>query len=355
MISSIRLTLIFFLAFALNAISQVSINTTGNPPDGSSMLDITSTTKGLLIPRMTTANRTSIASPANGLIVYDTDMKTLYYYDTPAALWRSVYSSVTPAAVDWSVSGNAGIIDGTNYIGTNGAVDLDFRTDNIERMTIKSTGEVGIGLTMPASLFHTAGEIRTGIPSGGLGGAGATTGSLLWYNSTNTNTVNLQSGVTTSSYTLTLPTAQGAAKSFLQNDGSGNLSWAVPKVEKSMINQSTISGIPKNTTVYSNSTTWGYTVENYCQTPMPACIVTNMKVNIYSPNAVTSNTVFTLMKNGVATALVITVGSAATGWFSATGSVAYAEGDLIDVKIATGSSGSGNIVPLSITIFYQPQ
>ena len=327
---SILLTLILFLAFALNVVSQVSINTTGNPPDGSSMLDITSTTKGLLIPRMTTANRTDIASPANGLLVYDTDLKTLYYYDTPAALWRSVYSSITPAAVDWSVAGNAGIVDGTNYLGTNGLVDLDFRTNAIERMSIKSTGEVGIGTSAPGQLFSVG------------------AGNQFQVNSTG-NLVKINNVI------YSWPAVQGDANTYLQNDGSGNLSWKAPKVEKTMINQSTISGIPKNTTVYSNSTTWGYTVENYCQTPMPACVVTDMRINIYSPNAVTSNTVFTLMKNGVATSLVITVGSGATGWFSATCPVIYAEGDLIDVKIATGSSGYGNIFPLSITIFYQPQ
>ncbi len=328
--TSIRITLFLFFAFTLNANSQVAINTSGNAPDGSSMLDITSNTRGVLIPRMTSAERTGITSPVNGLLVYDTDMKTLYYYDTPAALWRSVYSSVTPAAVDWSVSGNAGIIDGTNYLGTNGLADLDFRTNAIERMTIKSTGEVGIGTSAPGQLFSVGASNQFQVN---------TTGNLVKIN----NVI------------YSWPAAQGAANTVLQNDGSGNLSWDAPKVEKSMINQSTISGIPKNTTVYSNSTTWGYTVENYCQTPMPACVVTNMKVNIYSPNAVTSNTVFTLMKNGVATAIVITVGSGATGWFSTTGSVTYAEGDLIDVKIVTGSSGTGNIVPLSITIFYQPQ
>ena len=48
---------------------------------------------------------------------------------------------------------------------------------------------------------------------------------LKFYNSTNSNTINLQSGVTTTSYTLTLPTSQGASNTYLKNDGSGNLIW----------------------------------------------------------------------------------------------------------------------------------
>ncbi|MFH1005561.1 MAG: hypothetical protein V1781_08770 [Bacteroidota bacterium] len=94
------------------------------------------------------------------------------------------------------------------------------------QMVLTSAGRVGIGLTAPASLFHSAGQISTGIPSGGLGGAAAATGSILLYNSTNTNTTTIQSGVTSASYALTLPTAQGGASTFLQNNGSGVLSWA---------------------------------------------------------------------------------------------------------------------------------
>jgi collagen type VII alpha len=94
------------------------------------------------------------------------------------------------------------------------------------KMLITPVGYVGIGTTAPASILHTAGQIRTGIPLGGLGGAAATLGSFQLYNPINVNTVTIQSGTTTASYTLTLPTSQGAASTFLQNDGAGNLSWA---------------------------------------------------------------------------------------------------------------------------------
>ncbi|MDO9184897.1 MAG: tail fiber domain-containing protein [Bacteroidia bacterium] len=103
-----------------------------------------------------------------------------------------------------------------------------------------SSGLVGLGLTAPASLFHAAGQIRTGIPTGGLGGASATTGSFLLYNSTNSNTVNIQSGTTSTSYTMTLPTAQGANGSVLTNDGSGGLNWLI--VEPWVTSGNTLSG-----------------------------------------------------------------------------------------------------------------
>jgi hypothetical protein len=49
-------------------------------PAATSALDITSTTKGILIPRMTTAQRDAITTPATGLQIYNTDCKSLNYY-----------------------------------------------------------------------------------------------------------------------------------------------------------------------------------------------------------------------------------------------------------------------------------
>ena len=65
--------------FVLNA--QVGINTDNSTPDASALLDIKSTDKGLLIPRMSSAQRAAISSPAAGLMVYDVTTKTYWYYD----------------------------------------------------------------------------------------------------------------------------------------------------------------------------------------------------------------------------------------------------------------------------------
>ena len=65
----------------LSNAQSVSINTDGSTAAPSAILDVKSTTKGMLIPRMTTAQRTAIASPANGLMVYDTDLLKFYYYN----------------------------------------------------------------------------------------------------------------------------------------------------------------------------------------------------------------------------------------------------------------------------------
>jgi len=52
---------------------QVGVNADGTPPDNSAMLDVKSTEKGLLLPRMTSGQRNAIPSPVDGLIIFCTD------------------------------------------------------------------------------------------------------------------------------------------------------------------------------------------------------------------------------------------------------------------------------------------
>ena len=67
--------------------SSIGVNTT--IPDDSAKLQIDSTTQGFLLPRMTSAQRTSIASPALGLIVYQTDgVEGLYVYINSG--WKAI-------------------------------------------------------------------------------------------------------------------------------------------------------------------------------------------------------------------------------------------------------------------------
>lgn len=66
------------LAFSCTAFAQIGVGTI--TPDASSVLDVTSTSKGFLAPRMTSAQRTAIASPATGLMVFQTDGTVGFYY-----------------------------------------------------------------------------------------------------------------------------------------------------------------------------------------------------------------------------------------------------------------------------------
>ena len=123
--SILRIVLIStIICFAIYANAQnVAINTTGNSADGSAMLDVSSTTKGFLPPRMTTIQRTGIPSPVNGLMVFDSDTKTYWYFSTT---WKEITNAggsfslpYTGAASDagklFSVS-NSAIVAGSTAI-----------------------------------------------------------------------------------------------------------------------------------------------------------------------------------------------------------------------------------------------
>ena len=77
-------TILFILIMVfigLGLFAQVAINTDGSDPDASAILDVKSTTGGLLIPRMTEQQIVNIVNPAQGLLVYDISNKYLIYYD----------------------------------------------------------------------------------------------------------------------------------------------------------------------------------------------------------------------------------------------------------------------------------
>jgi hypothetical protein len=117
----------------------VAINTDNSNPDASAILDVKSTDKGILIPRMTEAEKNAIPVPALSLLIYQTDGTTgFYYYD--GATWQPISSGSN----GWGLTGNAGTTSGTNFIGTTDAQDLDFRTNNVLKARLTQKGQIEI-------------------------------------------------------------------------------------------------------------------------------------------------------------------------------------------------------------------
>lgn len=115
----IIILVVLLVSFQVSA--QVGIGTT--TPDASAMLDITSTDSGILIPRMTQAQRDAIATPATGLLIYQTDNSPGFYYYN-----GTIWTTFGGADADWTVVGND--------------------------MYNANTGNVGVGTTAPTTKLH---------------------------------------------------------------------------------------------------------------------------------------------------------------------------------------------------------
>lgn len=109
---------------------SLSINTDGSSANASALLDVKSTVKGVIIPRMTRAQRDAIASPATGLMIFQLapDSTGLYYYNGIAWTWLLANSNADSLA--WRTGGNNGLVDANNFIGTKDNVPFNIRVNN---------------------------------------------------------------------------------------------------------------------------------------------------------------------------------------------------------------------------------
>jgi hypothetical protein len=132
--------------FSQNA--NVGIGTTN--PDNSAILDIQSSEKGFLTPRMTFDKRNAILSPATGLMIYQTDMESGFYFfngDKWAPLSDSEAKAVSGVDGDWTTTGNLGTTPGTNFIGTLDNQSLMFKVNSSSAGLIGSDGRTFLGLS----------------------------------------------------------------------------------------------------------------------------------------------------------------------------------------------------------------
>lgn len=223
---------IFVLLSSGKAFAQGNVGINNPTPHAKSLLDLTSSDKGLLTPRMTAAQRTAMFpvpdASARGMLVYQTDgAQGFCYYD--GAAWLMLQSG----AAGWGLSGNAGTSAATHFIGTTDNQGLSIRTNGTERMHITTSGEVGMGTPAPAYGLHllrdTPGSAPLGIQSlsnNGVSGvrfhgaAGTLHGVTGWANTTNAYTPNTLVHGTLSSMPATFITN---ATERVRIDAAGNV------------------------------------------------------------------------------------------------------------------------------------
>lgn len=118
-------------------------------PNTKAVLDLKSVTKGVLFPRMTTAQRNAIASPPEGLVVYDTSINAIFQYDGSA--WRQVASDgLSPNFSGLILGSGTGPLKATG--GTVGTGDIDLSSEVTGTLAV-SAGGTGTGTTGANLIF----------------------------------------------------------------------------------------------------------------------------------------------------------------------------------------------------------
>lgn len=160
---ALKITIILLVTIFYNNYSfsqSVSINDDGALPNANAILDVDISTNdaGILIPRLTTAQRNDLATNAplgasdEGLTVYDETLKVFVFWT--GTQWKEL----TTQGANWSLTGNSTINSSSNFIGTVDANDFVFRTNDTERARIKSDGKIGINTTTPDVFLHIYGD-----------------------------------------------------------------------------------------------------------------------------------------------------------------------------------------------------
>ncbi|MCB9186115.1 MAG: hypothetical protein H6601_05150 [Flavobacteriales bacterium] len=137
---------ISILSFISGVSAQnVGIGIDSFTPDGSAILELRSTTSGLLLPRMTQEERDLISSPALGLMVFQKDnSRGFYYYD--GSMWQTFGASDNFG--DHIAQEN---IELAGYWLSNDGDD--------EGIHVSNNGNVGIGVANPTAQFQTSGVV----------------------------------------------------------------------------------------------------------------------------------------------------------------------------------------------------
>jgi len=160
--NAIRQLLSLFLAVNLtlitgfDAYSQgAAINTTGAAADPSAMLDVNSSNKGVLIPRMTETQKNSIITPATGLMIYQTDgLQGFWYFD--GSVWLQSLGAAGAAGAPGATgatgptgsAGSSGLLQAGAFAGNTPYWDGTQWVVNSSNI-FNNGGSVGIGTTSP--------------------------------------------------------------------------------------------------------------------------------------------------------------------------------------------------------------
>jgi hypothetical protein len=335
---------------------SVGINTT--TPDASAILDIASNSKGMLIPRMSVAQRNAIASPANSLIIYNTTSRCLEIFTDNA--WQSFYCSCPVLDPLQDIIGPDPVCSGSTVSfsvpGVTGAADYAWTVSGVLPGNITGNGGTTISFPAPSSNTFTV----------------SVTASNACNNSTSSKstTVNAYTSVPLTPTASSAPTAicQGGSYNYSIVNGLGingttaiDYTWTITTTGTASAtltanSQTAVAGSPVTYTSTgtavtvnvgasgSGNVTVSVRGNNTCGSSVTARTWT-LPVNILSADPTTAAASATTICSGQSTTLTLSGGGGGTGqvirWYSSS-----CGGTLV------GSGNNLSVSPTTTTTYY---
>lgn len=163
------LFLLLFLGLMATNQAQVSINQEGIDPHESAMLDVSSHEKGLLIPRMSSAQRVAIENPANGLMVFDTSTDSFWFYSNGTSQWEEMGGAIVNVLNDLlDAKTDANSIYIGNQTATNDDGDNFNTVVGFQALKENMGGSNNIAVGTMAMRDNSSGNQNTAIGTGAL-------------------------------------------------------------------------------------------------------------------------------------------------------------------------------------------
>lgn len=163
----------FFIFLGIRSIIAQNVGIGTNTPHASAILDITSTTKGLLAPRLTNEQMITMPSPANGLLIYNTDQNKYYYYQNTT--WLPVSSSANtwlystshmynnPVSFNVGIGSNVAPLERLHIFGGN--VTIENSVTQFPKITFRNNTNI-----LKGSFGVNNNDVRLGTTAGNTGG-----------------------------------------------------------------------------------------------------------------------------------------------------------------------------------------
>jgi polyisoprenoid-binding protein YceI len=279
-----KILLFFAITISMYSSAQVGIGTSN--PDASSVLEIQSTSKGLLIPKLSKTQRDAINSPAVGLLLYQIDNNPGFYYYTASKIWIRIGEETIITANTASITTNQGVITANTSSITANINDIAANSISINTNTASiTTNQNGIDVntnsittnqgaitTNTSSITSNINDIATNTASINTNTASITTNQNGIDVNTNSITTN-QGAITANTASITTNISDIALKAnkanptFTGTITSGSISSTGTISATSFVGDGSgltgITGISSNKTVLSTITIEASELNNY--------------------------------------------------------------------------------------------